>query len=302
MTQIASTLYAAQSRASLSHGPMRWRRLTSPIRFLLHALSLAVVLHGVPASVTAQASAYANTDPGRPIWTEDALPLPRYALELYVAPRWREVSEMAGGRWQVRAGASYGLVPRTQIDLELPVLLSGNGASDPALAGVLLGAQYAFNAERRVLPVMSLQSTMLFAAGSVAQAHAGIAGLATKSYRWGRLNLNGGTMFGDEPVGSPARADLTRWFSAASVDRAFVRRALLVAFEAVARQPLDEAMDVEWSSGAGLSYQVTPTLSADLGGSISLTPAPTLFTLSVGLSRAAPMPRLLPGFGRWGRR
>jgi hypothetical protein len=89
-----------------------------------------------------------------------------------------------------------------------------------------------------------------------------------------RFHLNGEYTFGSRPAedAEPAAvAELSRWMTGLAVDRAFPLRSFLLTAELVARQPLAANDDVEWSTGAGTRYQVTPRWAVDGGVGRRLT-------------------------------
>jgi hypothetical protein len=231
---------------------------------------------------------------------EDALAVPRYALDVYFVPEWRDVS--GSGSWAVRPGLAFGLLPRTQIELEVPVILSRGASTDPAVSGLRLAAQHNLNVERRVLPAVAVEASMLFPVGEVVNAHPSIKGLATKAFRWGRLNASSEAVFGDEPVASAARADLARWESGVSVDRTFARRAAMLGVELVARQPLERTDAVQWRGALGGAYQLTSWVTLDAAVGYAFAGSLRGISVSAAITRRIAVPSVLPGTGRWGRR
>lgn len=240
-----------------------------------------------------------NTDAGRPFRVEDALALPRYALDLHLMPDWSGNS--TAGSLSLRSGAYYGIVPRTQIDVELPVVLNRTGNNEPSVAGVRLGAQHALNVERRMWPAVALDASVLLPAGAVRRSHPSLKGIATKTFKWARLNISSESFFGGEPLESDARPSLARWETGVAVDRLFPRSAFLLGGELVARQPLDEAAPVRWSAGVGARYQLTPSVVLDGRLSRDFTGSPQTWGIALAASRSIPMSALLPGLGQWGR-
>lgn len=267
---------------------------------------LGMGLAGAP-DMDAQTWTYSNTDAGRPVRTEDASALPRYVLDAYLLPTVLADGGATGARWALRPGLTYGLVPRTQIELSLPFGSAGREGS-PGVAGLQLATQYALNTETRTLPALALEAGLLAPLGSsgVARAHPSLKLLVTRSHFWGRVHVNAETSFGDETRDSTRVAarvvDLARWSTGLAVDRSLASQALLVTAEVLARQPLDSGKVVQWRMAAGLRYQLTPTLL--LEGGLSGAPggdAPSV-AVSAGVSRATSITALLPGLGRWGRR
>lgn len=241
----------------------------------------------------------ANTDAGRPFRVEDALALPRYALDLHVMPDWS--GNGTAGSWSLRSGAYYGIVPRTQIDVELPVILGRTGSNEPSVSGVRIGAQHALNVESRLWPALALDASMLLPAGAVRRSHPSVKGIATKTFKWARVNISSESFFRGEPLESEARSSLAQWETGVAVDRLFPRTAFLLGGELVARQPLDDAAPIRWSAGVGARYQITPSVVLDGRLSRDLTGSPRTWGIALAASRSIPMSALLPGLGRWGR-
>jgi len=255
----------------------------------------------------AQTWTYSNTDAGRPVRVEDASALPRYVLDAYLTPALVVNGDAGNTEWSLRPGLIYGLVPRTQIELSVPL---GNRMRNggTGVAGIQLAAQYALNIETRTLPAIAFEAGMLapMDASGISNAHPSLKALFTRTHDWGRVHFNAETMFGDEPIdsvrGGASVASLARWATGAAVDRSFARRAFLATAEIVARQPLDSSQAVQWHLGAGLRYQLTPTTLLETGVSGALSGSTRSVLVSAGLSRTTAIKALLPGLGRWGRR
>lgn len=241
-----------------------------------------------------------NTDTGRPFRVEDALAVPRYALDLHLLPAWSTPG--TNDAWSLRPGAYYGLVPRTQVEVEVPVLLQrSSGDANAEFAGVRLGAQHNFNVERRAWPALAVDASLLLPAGQVRRAHPAVKGIATKTFKWARLNVSSEAAFGSEPVDSRGRSSLARWETGVAFDRLFPRHAAVAGLEVVARKPMEPSAAVQWSAGAGARYQLTPLLLLDARVARTFTGAPQAWEIALGVSRFVPMSALLPGLGRWGR-
>lgn len=270
-------------------------------RFILAALLLA----GLRVA-GAQEWMYTNTDAGRPLRVEDAVVLPRYVLDAYMAPVLLVNGSASGTLWTLRPGLAYGLVPRTQVELAVPLGMRAGDAI--SVAGLQLAAQYSLNIETRTIPAIALEAGVLAPIGNagVANAHPSIEMLVTRTHGWGRVHFNAGTLFGEEPVDS-ARVGLTvaslaRWTTGVAVDRGFARSGILATAEILARQPMDPSQDAQWQVGAGVRYQLTPTTLLEAGVSGVAFRAPGSVSVSVGLGRTMALTALLPGLGRWGRR
>ena len=265
-------------------------------RFLL----VMFVLSAGARAAAAQSDAFYNTDRGRPMRIEDALAIPRFALDVYLAPELRGITD--AGTIGLRPGLALGLVPRTQIELDVPVVVpTGDGSA--SVAGVRLAAQHNLNVERRSIPALAVEAAMLFPVGSVINAHPALRGLVTKGFRWGRLHVNSEATFGDEPPPTDGSDLLSRWESGVAVDRSFPRQATLLAFEVVARRPMAVVDGApEWQTGLGGAYQLTPRVSIDGAAAYTFNGDRRRWTISAAVTRQFAVPGLWPGAGRWGRR
>ena len=94
----------------------------APIAFLITGLAAA------PPRALAQTDYY-NTDRGRPLQTEDAYPVERRAFEIQAAPL--RVARAAGGlyHWSVEPEIAYGILPRTQVEVGVPVSFVEQGGT-----------------------------------------------------------------------------------------------------------------------------------------------------------------------------
>lgn len=255
---------------------------------------------------------YRNTDIHRPVRVEDATALDRYALDVHISPVSMTLGSDRSRQWSATPGLSYGLLPRTQIDISVPVASTGSGGSRrTGIAGLDLGALYNFNAETATFPAIAVRASVLLPVGPAGpvSAHPAVTALVTRTLAGFRVHFNGQYTFRDQPVDvSPeeasraADAGIARWMTGVAVDRTFPRRSMLLIAETFASRPLGSAEDVFWRVGTGLRYQATPRVAADLGVSARMTGPERLWSLRVGLSRATSVRSLLPGVGPWGGR
>lgn len=242
---------------------------------------------------------YYNTDAGRPMQVEDASPVERGALELQVAPLRLERARGARYRWGVEPEVAWGVAPRTQVEVGLPLAwLDGGTHGTAGLGGVDVVALHQLNLETRRLPALAVGGALLLPAGSLAArgtTYASAKGIATRTFAWGRLHANaqaaralgGGRRFTtttgvrvDEPAPLPTGAHLARWAGGLSVDHTWPFRAMLGALELVAQRPFDAHVDgnaatrrppVEWMTAAGTRFQLDPRWAADAGVGYRLT-------------------------------
>lgn len=263
-----------------------------------------VALALLPSFRTAGAQTdYYNTDAGRPLRIEDAYATERYSLDLHLAPMTIERGRSGEYRWSVEPELAYGLLPRTQVELGVPVVRQAGGDSPLGLAGIELSALYNFNVETRTFPALGIRAGVLLPVGPLApeQGHATVQGMATRTFRWARLHLNSAYTFGEAAVTDDAVAQLTRWTTGIAVDRTFVLQSFLITGEVFASEPLASQGRTEWTLGVGLRYQLTPSTSLDAGISRQLNGFERATALTFGLARVLGVRVLPPGLGRWRR-
>jgi hypothetical protein len=218
-------------------------------------------------------TAYFNTDRGRPVGTEDAYVTERYAFELKLAPVRLERAPGGAYNWGVDPEIAFGVLPRTQIELGLPLAYQEVGsARRSGIAGLEVSVMHNLNAETEGVPALGVRGDLLLPVGNLAprRAYPSVTGIATRTFRWARFHLNAGYTAGasldgattDEETGA---ADLSRWMVGGAVDRAFPLRSTLVTAELLGRKPLVAGEEVEITTGAGLRYQLTTGLAVDAG-------------------------------------
>src|ERR1044071_5516264 len=115
---------------------------------------------GVCLTVNAGAQAsYRNLDAGFPVRVEDATVTERYALDLdFLNFRYDELSDLRT-RFQYEPRVSYGILPRTEMWVRVPVFYREKSLSPRGgVAGVGVGAMYHLNLETQPLPAVALAS------------------------------------------------------------------------------------------------------------------------------------------------
>ena len=245
-----------------------WSRATAPAL----VLTLAIAARDAAAQTD-----YYNTDAGRPITVEDAYAIERRAFELQLAPL--RFERMQGGdyTWGLEPEIAFGILPRTQIELALPLMFADHGTEHVAgIAGVHVAALHNLNTETS-LPALAIAAEAVIPAGSLApnETYSSVKAIATKTFSFARFHANGSWTFGHAPLAQDddahASAELSRWMAGLAVDRAFPLRSFLLTAEVVARQPIVDDTDIAWSTGAGVRYQIGPRLAADAGAGYRLT-------------------------------
>lgn len=222
---------------------------------------------------------YYNTDAGRPIVIEDAYPVERRAFEIQAAPLRLERSRGGSYHWGIEPELAFGILPRTQVEIGFPLAFreAGGGArASSGLAGIELSALHNLNVETTI-PALGVAASALLPAGGLGpdKAYFAAKGIVTRTFSWVRFHLNGEYTFGsrssDAENGSAGVAEISRWMAGVAVDRTFPLRSMLLTAEVFAREPLVRDEDVEWNSGAGVRYQLSPRLAIDGGAGRRLT-------------------------------
>ncbi len=257
-------------------------------------------------------SGYYNTDRGRPVQIEDASVTERYGLELKAAPLRLELPRGGGSSLGVEPELAYGLLPRTQVEIGLPlVTTTADGARRTGVAGLSLSVMYNLNVETQHWPALALRADLLAPVGALARDRAAtsLTGLLTRSFGWGRLHANGQYTFGSGGLGTQSIAagtvggdggvEISRWITGVAVDHTLPLRSTLITAELYGRAPLDPNERVDYTTGAGVRYQATPMLALDAGAGRRLNGAGEGWYITFGTAYSFGLRRLFPG-GDWG--
>lgn len=252
-----------------------------------------------PLSLNGQTD-YFNIDHGRPVVVEDAYPTERYAFELQLAPVRLERGQGGGYRWGIEPELAYGVLPRTQIEVSFPlVFVDRPGASEAGLAGIRLSVLRNLNVETEGVPALGLAADVLLPVGEFApdRAYPSLKAIATRSFSFARFHVNGQATFGSAPdpsedLEAPAH-ELSRWQAGVAIDKTFPLKSALVIADLVARQPIEEEEDVEWTAEAGVRTQLSPRLALDAGFGRTLTGERTWF-VTFGAAYAFAVRSLIP--------
>jgi hypothetical protein len=149
---------------------------------------------GLLCAVNARAQAsYRNLDAGFPVRVEDATVTERYALDLdFLNFRYDELSDLRT-RFQYEPRVSYGMFPRTEVWLRLPVFYRERTASPRGgVAGFGVGAMYQLNLETLHFPALAFASEFFKPTGPNAlPASYSFRTIVTRSFAPGRIHLNG---------------------------------------------------------------------------------------------------------------
>jgi hypothetical protein len=157
------------------------------------AASWSAVAAALAVAPAAAQTDYYNTDAGRPVRVEDASVIERYAFDLEPFPVAMQRTSSNFYRYKIEPHIGYGILPMTQLELGAPLVVVDRGARrQAALAGVTVGMMHAFNIETRRLPAFALDVDVLAPVGGLAPAkpRTSLKGIATRTFRQGRLHLN----------------------------------------------------------------------------------------------------------------
>lgn len=259
------------------------------------AMGLAGLFLSLLAPSLAAQIDYRNLDDDRPVVTEDAYPVERYAFEL-LAP-YRYEAEANGARLHTAVPeAAYGLARNTQVGVKLSLAAVDEGTeTDWGLAGLRVFGLYNFNTESRWLPALSLRADASFPLGSLAGEGSRFAIKAVATRSWGRMraHLNASRGFGLEDALSVAEP-LNRWNGSLAIDRTFFRSSILLIAEVAVSQAIQDA-PTGLNASLGGRWQWTPTLVLDAGVTRRLRSGtgPDI-ALTIGLSHAFALPGLMP--------
>jgi hypothetical protein len=152
-------------------------------------LFLAQLAGGTTAG--AQVS-YRNLDGGFPVRVEDAAVTERYALDLdFLNFRYDELSNLRT-RLQFEPSISYGILPRTETWIRVPVFYREKTAAPRGgIAGFGVGAMYELKLESLHIPALAVASEIFRPTGPNALPSSySLKALLTRSFAPGRIHLN----------------------------------------------------------------------------------------------------------------
>lgn len=270
---------------------------------VVRTIGLAVALCTLLSPSMRAQTDYYNTDRGRPVQVEDAYVTERYAMELKLATLRLEREHGGVYNWGLDPEIAYGILPRTQIEIGLPLAYREFGAQHQSgIAGLELSLMHNLNAETEGFPALGLRADLLVPVGNLAPAHAypSVTGILTRTYTWGRVHANArytaGATVDARAVGfDVAATELSRWFAGGAIDKTFPLRSTLITAEFYARKPLIEGEVVEYNTGVGVRHQLTPTLALDGGLGRRLNGEERGWYVTFGSAFAFGLSSLFPG-------
>ena len=268
------------------------------MRYVSKAALPAVVALSLGATSARAQIDYRNLDDGRPVHTEDAYPIERYAFELLTPA---EIQYFPGGleTMTINGELEYGLVPNAQVGLAVPFAFvrrpGASGLGDFGLAGLRLHGLYNFNTESRSLPALALRADLAVPVGALAGdvARVTVKAIATRSWGLTRAHVNAAWSFGSDEGLTEAGA-AARWSGSVALDRTLFRSSLLLVLEGLVEQEGRGAPTAVIVSG-GARWQWSPIVVLDVGVSRRVTSSGPSFGATVGISRTFAIRGLLPG-------
>ncbi|MGQ0650505.1 MAG: hypothetical protein ACT4P7_23445 [Gemmatimonadaceae bacterium] len=230
---------------------------------LLGALSLRASVIGpllLAARLAAAQTDYYNLDAGRPLRVQDALVIERHAFEWQMAPLLATGAPGRGFTLTVEPEVAWGILPRTQVEVGLPLVLE----PDPGAAGIDVSVLHALNAETITWPALAVSLVALLPAGphGPSRTFTEVGVIATRTTSAGRVHVNASVTPG--AVSGRIAEDLARWRVGLAGDRTWALRAVLFGAEVFVEEPLGGGGAV-WSSAVGMRYQVGPRSALDVG-------------------------------------
>jgi len=273
-----------------------------------YSVVTALCLIGRGSIAEAQTDFY-NTDRGRPVQIEDAYAAERYGFELKLAPLRLERANGGRYRWGVEPELEYGILPRTHVEIGLPLTYAEfGGQRRSGISGLDLSVFHNLNVETEGWPALAIRGDALLPVGNLSSDHTygTLTGIITRTFGWARFHVNGQYTVGTASaatnqtasvsvVGAQA-AEVSRWLTGVAVDKTFPLKSLLVTAEVYGRKPLlDGSATTEMNVGSGIRYQLSPTLALDGGLGLRVTGGDQGWYVTFGSAYAFGLGWLMPG-------
>lgn len=279
----------------------RHRRHPASHRYAAIALAVGIGLAGQVTPALGQTDYY-NTDAARPVRVEDAFPVERYAFEAQVAPLRLERRSGGGYHWEVEPELAYGLLPRTHVEVGLPLLFPDGGAEEErfGVGGIDLSLFHNLNAETRTLPALAVAAEAVLPVGRHApdRLYPSIKAIATRTFRLARIHVNGAYTVGSTPDAAAEVGETARWMAGLAVDRALPLSAALVIADVFLEEPLHAGAELAWTAELGTRYQLNPFFALDAGVGRRFTGAHQGWFITFGAARVFALRALMPGGAR----
>jgi hypothetical protein len=229
----------------------------------------SLALAFVASALQAQTDFY-NTDRGRPLAVEDAVVIERRAFELQAVPLRVERAARGLSLWGIAPELAWGFLPRTQIEVAVPLLMVDNAAAPRAVIGaegVEIELLHQLNTETGPLPGFALGVGAHIPAGPFGPSRTitALRALATRTLGWGRVHVNASFSPGEALAAGERGAESSRWMAGVAFDRTLALRQTLIGADLTAQEALTDDGAVEWRAGLGLRRQMSSTFAMDAG-------------------------------------
>lgn len=252
-------------------------------------------------AATAQTDYY-NTDAGRPVLIEDAHPVERHAFEIQMAPLRMERGDDGAYHWEFEPELAYGIFPATHVEVGLHLDVTDQEEAGRALGigGVEVAALHNLNLETRTLPAFAIAADAILPVGSFApdRVYPSVTGIATRTFRWVRVHLNGSYTIGSTPDPADANDEISRWMAGIAFDRTFPLRGALLIADVYVEEPMRLDGELEWTVEAGARYQLDPFVALDIGLGRRISGEDPAWLVTVGAARTFAIRSLIPVPGR----
>ncbi|HUE95320.1 MAG TPA: hypothetical protein VMN39_01595 [Longimicrobiaceae bacterium] len=245
---------------------------------------------------------YYNTDAGRPVRIEDAYPVERYAFELQMAPLRMERSDDGAYHWEFEPEIAYGIFPATHVEVGVHLDLTDHeeGGRSLGMGGIEIAALHNLNLETRTLPAFAVAAEALLPVGAFApdRVYPTVKAIATRTFRWMRVHVNGSYTLGPSPDITSGKDDLSRWMTGIAVDRTYPLRGALLITDIYVEEPMHPGEELGWTAEAGARYQLDPFVALDAGFGRRFTGEDPAWFVTIGAARAFGIRSLIPVPGR----
>lgn len=156
---------------------------------------LAAVLIACLAADPAVGQSYYNLDAGRAMRVEDAVPTPRYELELMLPNVRYERLGSGTTKWRTEPKLAYGVAPLAEVEVRALLLSAYPADGSPrrkGLAGIAVGVMRALGVEHAPWPVAAIAAEWIAPVGSLAPniGSYSVKLIATKTTAVARLHAN----------------------------------------------------------------------------------------------------------------
>ncbi|TAK07720.1 MAG: hypothetical protein EPO39_05955 [Candidatus Manganitrophaceae bacterium] len=262
---------------------------------MLYLLSIVIFLLHLSGSAFAQAD-YRNLDPGRPMVIEDAQPIEFRAFEFQLGlPRYTR-RDGGADALSFEPGLTWGFARDGQVGIEGENVTRRDGEAKNSFGDTQIHLLYNLNQESEALPAIALRPEFSLPTGAFGgdHFHAGLKGIASKTFGMNRLHLNGSYTAG--PTEAPGRGGdrVSRSLYGIAYERTFPIVFAVVLVDLYAVRPID-GRRAEVISDLGGRVQLTPTWVVDAGLFRALrSEGETRYGFTLGVTTVFSFRRLFP--------